>query len=199
MAKLKLVASNASNCKSIVSRASESLIDSTPAANNTADGSAISAASMTNDYAAKQMSDIPFQPPSNSPGYQARKRLGNVDMWAKLSKKDLQDYEKEEDRRRKRHKDRMVAQRRALDDQIAQLGKKKQEEKKEEEAELKNEEQKLQEWQQEVQKDGRRKREVCCLFVSLSVARHSTAIAHGTLHTHTCRRTRRRSGTGMTS
>eukprot|EP01059_Diplonema_ambulator_P006947 TRINITY_DN16515_c0_g1_i2.p1 TRINITY_DN16515_c0_g1~~TRINITY_DN16515_c0_g1_i2.p1 ORF type:complete len:211 (+),score=40.64 TRINITY_DN16515_c0_g1_i2:55-633(+) len=71
--------------------------------------------------ASRQAEMTPRQPSSPPLGQHAQRNLQiREDMWARLSKKDQQDYEREEARRKKKAKERMEEQRKALDEQIKQ-------------------------------------------------------------------------------
>ena len=100
-------------------------------------------------------------PPSLPPGHQTRIRHVKNDMWAKLSRKDLQDYEKEEQQRRQKAKDRMMQQKHSLDAQIMQQTERKKRDQHDADVVLSTESKKLEQWRAQKDADDRQKRMVC--------------------------------------
>ena len=88
-----------------------------------------------------------------------RNRIVQNDMWARLSKKDLQEYEMEESNRKKRTKDRMMAQKLALDEQVKQQQIRKAAERNAEERAHQEDELRAQQWRCEQEAEEVRKRQ----------------------------------------
>eukprot|EP01060_Flectonema_neradi_P039636 TRINITY_DN87_c6_g1_i3.p1 TRINITY_DN87_c6_g1~~TRINITY_DN87_c6_g1_i3.p1 ORF type:complete len:396 (+),score=106.21 TRINITY_DN87_c6_g1_i3:120-1307(+) len=88
-----------------------------------------------------------------------RNRIVQNDMWARLSKKDLQEYEIEESNRKKRTKDRMMAQKLALDEQVKQQQIRKAAERDAEERAHHEDELRAQQWRCEQEAEEARKRQ----------------------------------------
>eukprot|EP01064_Diplonema_japonicum_P005614 TRINITY_DN13737_c0_g2_i1.p1 TRINITY_DN13737_c0_g2~~TRINITY_DN13737_c0_g2_i1.p1 ORF type:complete len:498 (+),score=143.42 TRINITY_DN13737_c0_g2_i1:81-1496(+) len=106
----------------------------------------------------------PHQPNSPPLGlYAQRNLLVREDMWARLSKKDQQDYEVEEAKRKKKTKERMLEQRKALDEQIRQQQVRKQWEHEEEEKVHKMEATKLESWKVEMELEEKKRKQASVL------------------------------------
>eukprot|EP01063_Lacrimia_lanifica_P023852 TRINITY_DN3163_c3_g1_i1.p1 TRINITY_DN3163_c3_g1~~TRINITY_DN3163_c3_g1_i1.p1 ORF type:complete len:499 (+),score=228.67 TRINITY_DN3163_c3_g1_i1:53-1549(+) len=101
----------------------------------------------------------PMLPASGAAAFNQRAKQIQDDMWAKLSKKDVSEFERDETRRKMVRRDRMMEQRRALDEQVQYNVSRKRQEEEEEQRNVQIEAKKVEEWKQEMAVEDKKRKE----------------------------------------